>query len=302
MKIISLILSLLTLLAAAYFHNISGNGIPGNIINIASAARQSAGELSPVNTGEVSLPVIMYHSVLKDPARTGEYVITPETLESDLKYLSEKGCNAVSPHEIWEFASMGTPLPENPVFITFDDGHLNNLTYGRPLMEKYGMRCTVNVVGAFTLQAEKENDPNPYYAYLTKENIREMLSSGCFDIGCHTYNMHTLGSRKGAAMNRGETAEEYAAVLSGDIARWREAAGVSDTLVYAYPFGFYTEEGFTVLQQEGFRVILTCTEGGNLLSPGNELSDNSGQDIVKLNRYNRPGFVQTDEFMKRIGI
>ena len=82
MKIISLILSLLTLLAAAYFHNISGNGIPGNIINIASAARQAAGELSPVNTGEVSLPVIMYHSVLKDPARTGEYVVTPETLEN----------------------------------------------------------------------------------------------------------------------------------------------------------------------------------------------------------------------------
>lgn len=290
MKIISFIISLLTIFAAAYFHGLSEN------------ARQADGELSPGNAREVSLPVIMYHSILKDPARTGEYVITPAMLESDLKYLSEKGCNAVSPHEIWEFVSMGTPLPENPVFITFDDGHLNNLTYGRPLMEKYGMRCTVNVVGAFTLQAEKENDPNPYYAYLTKENIREMLSSGCFDIGCHTYNMHTLGSRKGAAMNRGETPEDYAAVLTDDVACWREATGVSDTLVYAYPFGFYTEEGFTVLQQEGFRVILTCTEGGNLLSPGNELSDNSGQGIVKLNRYNRPGFVQTDEFMKRIGI
>lgn len=293
MKAIALILSLLTLFAAAYFSKAAG-GDPEN------AALRTDGEIPCIK--ETFLPVIMYHSVLRDPARTGEYVITPEMLESDLAYLSEKGCTAVSPGEIWEFVSTGVPLPEKPVLITFDDGHLNNLTYAGPLMEKYDMRCTVNVVGAFTLQAEKENDPNPYYAYLTRENIREMLSCGCFDIGCHTYNMHTLGMRKGASMSRGETAEEYAAVLSEDIARWREAAGVDSTLVYAYPFGYYSEEGFPMLQQEGFRIILTCTEGGNVLSPGNASSTDSGRGIVKLNRYNRSGLVQTDKFMQSIGI
>lgn len=33
---------------------------------------------------EQSLPVIMYHSVLSDPSRTGDYVITPDEFEKTL--------------------------------------------------------------------------------------------------------------------------------------------------------------------------------------------------------------------------
>ena len=54
---------------------------------------------------EVSLPAIMYHSVLKDPARTGEYVVTPQSFENDLKYLSQKGYTAVSPEKIGSSSS-----------------------------------------------------------------------------------------------------------------------------------------------------------------------------------------------------
>ena len=39
---------------------------------------------------EQSLPVIMYHSVLSDPSRTGDYVITPDEFEKDLIYIKSK--------------------------------------------------------------------------------------------------------------------------------------------------------------------------------------------------------------------
>ena len=37
------------------------------------------------------LPVIMYHHISADPARAGDYVVTPELLEGDLRWLSERG-------------------------------------------------------------------------------------------------------------------------------------------------------------------------------------------------------------------
>ncbi|MDE7292789.1 MAG: polysaccharide deacetylase family protein [Oscillospiraceae bacterium] len=275
--------------------------------NAAGAYSQTAPQ--PVQTEQaeqvtqgssVSLPVLMYHSVLKDPSRTGEYVITPEALESDLAYLKKNGCTAVSGAEVFAFVHDGTPLPEKPVMITFDDGHLNNLTYCAPLMEKYGMKCTVSVVGAFTVQAEKENDPNPYYAYLTREDLYTMEESGFFEIGCHTYNLHSVNGRRGAEKNKWESTEEYVNVLLEDVEKWRRAtqlSGAAETerCVYAYPYGYYSEEGFEALRQQGFTVFLTCKEAGNNISY-------SGEDFVKLNRYNRSGLVQTDEFMNAIGI
>ena len=109
---------------------------------------------------EQSLPVIMYHSVLSDPSRTGDYVITPDEFEKDLIYIKSKGMNTVTPDMIIDYVDNGTPLPEGPILLTFDDGHLNNMTYALPLLQKYDMYATVSVVGAYTLNAEKENDPN----------------------------------------------------------------------------------------------------------------------------------------------
>ena len=38
----------------------------------------------------VRVPVIMYHAVMDDASRLGKYVISPEELESDFKWLSVK--------------------------------------------------------------------------------------------------------------------------------------------------------------------------------------------------------------------
>ena len=35
----------------------------------------------------IEVPILMYHSVLKDTNRSGKYVITPSQMEDDLKYL-----------------------------------------------------------------------------------------------------------------------------------------------------------------------------------------------------------------------
>lgn len=246
---------------------------------------------------EVSLPAIMYHSVLKDPARTGEYVVTPQSLENDLKYLSEKGYTAVSPEEIADFADGKGGLPEKSVLITFDDGHLNNITYALPLLEKYGMRAVVSPTGAFTVQSEKENDPNPAYAYMTREDANALSEGGVFSVGCHTYNMHSMNGRRGAAKNKWESDEEYVRIFAEDTDKWIDIFG-GRHLVYAYPYGAVSGEGFGVLKDRGFRIILTCRETGNTVTSDGSMKD----ELIIIDRYNRSGFVQTDEFMEECGI
>ena len=42
----------------------------------------------------VRVPILMYHSILRDSARQGKYVISPAVLAADLDALQEKGYTA----------------------------------------------------------------------------------------------------------------------------------------------------------------------------------------------------------------
>ncbi len=43
----------------------------------------------------VEIPIVMYHSVLKDEAYHGKYVISPAEFENDLSYLKSHGYTTV---------------------------------------------------------------------------------------------------------------------------------------------------------------------------------------------------------------
>lgn len=71
----------------------------------------------------VRVPVIMYHAVMDDASRLGKYVISPEELESDFKWLSENGYTAVLSEDLINYTESGAALPEKPILLTFDDGY-----------------------------------------------------------------------------------------------------------------------------------------------------------------------------------
>ena len=71
----------------------------------------------------VRVPILMYHSILKDSARQGKYVISPAVLAADLDALQVKGYTAITVSDLLAYVQDGADLPEKPVMITFDDGH-----------------------------------------------------------------------------------------------------------------------------------------------------------------------------------
>jgi len=244
----------------------------------------------------VPVPILMYHSVGYN-RKTSKYILSPEDFEEDLRWLSERGYRSVSVSELVAYVNGKGDLPERPVVITLDDGYLNNLTYVLPLLERYGMKATVSVVGSFCETYTRAPDPNPAYAYLTWSDVETLVRSGRIEIGNHTYGMHSVEGRKGCMRRADESVASYSAALMSDLSRLQsmlaEQAGVIPT-VFAYPYGAVSEEAVYVLQALGFRAALTCSEKINYLSRGD------GECLYRLGRFNRPSGESTGAFMKRV--
>lgn len=252
--------------------------------------------------GSVRLPVVMYHHLMKNEAKLGDYVISPAQFEEDLLYIQKCGYTTISVFELMDHRYNGAPLPEKPILLTFDDGNESVYTYAYPLLEKYKMKAVVSIIGKYTDFYSEPDTPNDVsYANLTWDQIREMKQSGIFEIGNHTYNMHgdgQKGTRYGIRMKKGESAETYRQAILEDVGglstEMKEQLGEFPT-IFAYPFGALCKESKPVLTEIGFQVILTCEEKVNIIPENAELP-------LVLKRYNRAHRYSTYEYFKRAGV
>lgn len=246
----------------------------------------------------VDLPILMYHSILQDKAKTGTYIITPEQLKSDLAYLRENGYETVVVQDLIAYVTHGEPLPEKPIMLTFDDGHLNNWIYAAPLLKEYNMRAVLSIVGAYTDEATDNGENNVAYSYLNWEQIAQIHKEGIFELQNHSDNMHDLnGRRRGSLQVSGESAEQYSVSLSDDLGRMQskveEVTGVTPT-TFTYPFGLVSKNSIAIIRELGFSASLTCEEGVNRIIAGEP------ECLFGLKRVLRSGFSSTREVMKKL--
>ena len=248
------------------------------------------------------LPVAMYHHILPTPSKWGDYVISPDQFEEDLKYLQSCGYTAITTSELLAAVTEDAPLPEKPILITFDDGYESVHEYAYPLLQQYGMKAVVSIIGSHTDLFSNPQEPRHInYSHLSWDQLREMQSSGVFEIGNHTYNMHEDGSngkRYGIRIQKGESAEEYREALYQDIGalssqmEWELGSRPN---VFAYPFGALCRESRPLLTEMGFEIILTCEEKVNIISSQTE------KPLV-LRRFNRAHRYSTYDYFKQMGI
>lgn len=232
----------------------------------------------------IEVPILMYHSVLKDTNRSGKYVITPSQMEDDLKYLSDNGYTTVFMQELIDYVNGKDELPPKPIVLTFDDGYYNNYAYVYPLLQKYQAKAVISVVGTYTDAYSENKDENPAYAHLSWENLKEMQDSGLVEIQNHTYNMHQNDKgRSGCKKRRGESDEQYREVLNKDIGKLQQEMRErlnAEAAVFTYPYGSVSEASFPILRDMGFQATLSCQEGMNYIGKNPE-------DLYMLRRYLR---------------
>lgn len=239
----------------------------------------------------------MYHSILKDKSKSGDYTITPETLENDLKYIKQKGYNTIVMEDLIEYVYENDELPEKPIIITFDDGYYNNFGYVIPLLKKYDMKAVISIVGEYTDRYSEIDEANLNYGYMRWEDIKEAMEEEIIEFQNHSYSLHSeIKGRRGSMRKRRESVEEYRKVFTQDLMKLQHEFEENTDYkpsTYTYPFGAVSKESMQMVKDMGFKASLSCTSGINIITK-------NPNSLYLLKRNNRPNNVSTERFFKKI--
>ena len=245
---------------------------------------------------EVFLPIIMYHSILKDKKLQNDYTISPALFEKDLKYLTSNGYTTVTVDDLINYVYHEKDLPDKCIMLTFDDGYYNNYYYAFPLLKKYKCRAVISPIASMTEKFTQTQDISVTYGHISDDDIREMVNSGYVEIQNHSYDMHTLTPRKGVSKKKGESQEEYKNAVTSDITKaqnYLENVTGKKPSCFVYPFGAKSDGTEEIVRELGFVCTMTCTEEPNVITRDKE-------SLFELGRYRRDGKESMESLMKSI--
>jgi peptidoglycan/xylan/chitin deacetylase (PgdA/CDA1 family) len=204
-------------------------------------------------TRSVRLPILMYHYVSEPPPDADAYrqdlSVTPENFEGQLRYLIENGYTTITLKELIYHLTLGRPLPERPVILTFDDGYRDNFLQAYRLLRRYDSVGTFFVVTGFI----DENRPE----YLTWGQVRVMHRGG-MAFGSHSYTHPDL---------RGQEMDYLVWQILGSQQALAERIG-EPVRFFSYPAGSYDRQVIDVLRSAGFWAAVTTQQGTTHTSDG----------------------------------
>lgn len=242
---------------------------------------------------QISLPVVMYHSVVQDYGTDNPYVISSQLMEEDLAYLQDQGYTTLFMDDLIQFVYQGTALPEKPILLTFDDGYLDNYSDLFPLLEEYQMKAVVCLIGTELLE-----QPEPLlHSYLSYDMVQEMSASGLVDFQCHTYDFHSSNGREGSKPLEGESVSDYQALFSADLQQNTDlflSLGLPAPSTFSYPQGAICDENEAIVQGRFQASLLTYPTTANLIR------QNDPSSLHNLSRHNREPAQSPQEFFQII--
>lgn len=258
------------------------------------AGAESTDEKSSEN--EVFLPIIMYHSLLKDTKLQNDYTISPALFENDLKYLTGNGYTTVTVEDLIDYVYHGKDLPDKCIMLTFDDGYYNNYYYAYPLLKKFKCKAVISPIASMTEKFTQTQDISVTYGHISDDDIKEMVNSGYVEIQNHSYDMHTLAPRKGVSKKQSESQQEYKNAVTDDITKaqnYLENVIGKKPSCFVYPFGAKSDGTEEIVRELGFVCTLTCTEEPNVITRDKE-------SLFELGRYRRDGKESIEKLLGRI--
>ncbi|MDF1513117.1 MAG: polysaccharide deacetylase family protein [Anaerolineae bacterium] len=215
-------------------------------------------ELTPTPTyppppQEVHVPILMYHYISDLPQDADRYrvdlTVLPERFEQQLQYLQAQGYHTIKLVDIYDALSVGKPLPDNPIVLTFDDGYKDAYTQVLPLLQAYGFTAEFFVLAT----------PAHYEApqYLSWNDVLIMAESGM--------SMQAHGRDHYDLTNRSYDFLVYQILGAKEAV---EAHSEMDVTFFCYPSGRYDADTQAVVASAGFLGALT-TEWGATQSLSN---------------------------------
>ena len=126
------------------------------------------------------LPILMYHNVVEDEAKSLDLSISISKLESQFRFLYDNNYTTFHFKDIENLLD----LPKKSIIITFDDVTECQLKYAVPLLKKYQLKASFFIpfsfVGNFDYWIEGKEK------IMSVEQLKE-LDSNCIELGYHSF-------------------------------------------------------------------------------------------------------------------
>jgi peptidoglycan/xylan/chitin deacetylase (PgdA/CDA1 family) len=130
------------------------------------------GVAGPVHTRDFRLPVLAYDRVARG---AGEGHLDAERVAEHLAALRRAGFRPVTLRQVHDAYRRGAPLPERPVLLTFDGGHLSTEQAVDPLLRRARWPAVMLVNPSLP---ERRHSTYVYW-----DRLRRMVRSGVWDLG-----------------------------------------------------------------------------------------------------------------------
>jgi peptidoglycan/xylan/chitin deacetylase (PgdA/CDA1 family) len=185
----------------------------------------------------LSLPILTFHS-LDDQGSVISF--SPDLFRRAMGRLHENGYRTLGLQETVINLREKSSVPEKAFVITFDDGYQSVYREAFPLLRAYGMSAIVFLtVGEHGSVPGTDRLPSlDHRPMLSWEEIREMQKGG-FIFGAHTLTHPDLTR---LSFDRMETEIVRSKVIIED----RLGSAVTS---FAYPYGRYNPQSYTIVQQ-----------------------------------------------------
>lgn len=185
----------------------------------------------------VKVPILMYHEIADGPNRL---YVTPAEFADQMAALKRLGFSTIRLQDLYDHFTHGSPLPDRPVILTFDDGYASFYTEAYPLLKQHGFTGTLFVITGWVGRT----------GYVTWDQIRQLVADGV-EMGAHTVS-HLELPRLSPGDARWEAAES----------RRRLEREIGRTVpFFAYPAGRNDPRSLTTLKEAGFLGAVTTEYG-----------------------------------------
>ncbi len=221
---------------------------------------QNTSKSVKANGGKIELLCLMYHNIVGNNQKQGDYEVRVNMLEQDFAEIKKLGYTCVNRKKLLEVVDNNKS--GKYAMITFDDGFYGVYKYVPKLLEKYDMSCIVSVVGEF-MDRQDKIEYKTRCSYMNTNEVKELARNPRVEIAQHSYDYHHIkNGRKGVKIKNGETSDKYIQTFKSDTQKLTDklkSIGVK-TKTYCYPYGEYCKESESVLKNLKYQMTMTCNE------------------------------------------
>ena len=218
----------------------------------------------PTEDYSVRVPILRYHHLVEE-GEAGDTVLSAAVFAGQMDALKAAGYTTVDIWQLRDYVEHGTPLPEKPVMISFDDGYESNYSIAYPILKERGFKATIFAIGVSMGKDTYKDTGKPMIPHFSLEQAAEMTASGLITVASHGYDVHEVEGldpepvRKGPLQREGESEAEYVEFLTQDAKRMQELLGEAGGF-FSYPTSRHDERCLVILSRAGVFATV-CGDG-----------------------------------------